>query len=116
MIVLFCDLLLQFGLLTKFLDFGVFELLIQNLEILLGVSRLCYFIRLLGFLLFVFNLCFHLAALLLKHHKLLVLDLHGLFVLTLLELQLAKMLLRHPQFLVHLRDFHIVLSFFVQIL
>ena len=53
MIVLFCDLLLQFGLLTKFLDFGVFELLIQNLEILLGVSRLCYFIRLLGFLLFV---------------------------------------------------------------
>lgn len=73
-------------------------------------------LRFVLFVLFLFDLAFHFTAALLHQHELLVLLLHGLLVLALFELQLAQVLLGHPQLLIQLGDLHVVLALAIQLL
>lgn len=77
--------------------------------LLLGLLHL----RLCPLLLFL-DLLAHLTAFLFKHDKLLMLGLHAFLVLSLLKLQLAKMLLGDTQLFVQLCDLDIVLTLFVK--
>ena len=56
----------------------------------------------------------HLATLILQNDQLLMLSLHSLFIVSLLELQFAKLFLSHSQFVTQLADLLVIVPVLVQ--